>query len=102
MTLEDEDAVLLELAEIERLEAESLLLAMPEAPVEPIEAGSRIYLNIPLIWLLLVANLDFCEMSTDEIVIEKAVPPQAEAASLTAEATSSVTKTKVKREAILA
>lgn len=40
LTLEDEDAVLLELAEIERLEAESLLLAMPEAPTEPVEAGS--------------------------------------------------------------
>lgn len=34
LTLEDEDAVLLELAEIEALEAESLALALPEAPVE--------------------------------------------------------------------
>ncbi|TYZ62475.1 hypothetical protein PybrP1_005596 [[Pythium] brassicae (nom. inval.)] len=33
LTLEDEDAVLLELAEIEALEAEKLALALPEAPV---------------------------------------------------------------------
>lgn len=33
LTLEDEDAVLLELAEIEALEAEKLAFALPEAPV---------------------------------------------------------------------
>lgn len=38
LTLEDEDAVLLELAEIERLEAASLELALPEAPTLPLEA----------------------------------------------------------------
>ncbi|DBA01103.1 TPA: hypothetical protein N0F65_001731 [Lagenidium giganteum] len=40
LTIEDEDAVLAELAEIERLEAQELLTALPEAPTEPIAIGT--------------------------------------------------------------
>ncbi|KAG7401519.1 Charged multivesicular body protein 6 [Phytophthora boehmeriae] len=39
LTVEDEDAVLSELAEIEKLEAESIVAAMPEAPITEIETA---------------------------------------------------------------
>ncbi|KAJ8520655.1 hypothetical protein ON010_g17919 [Phytophthora cinnamomi] len=40
LTVEDEDAVLSELAEIEKLEAEALAAAIPEAPTAALETGT--------------------------------------------------------------
>lgn len=40
LTVEDEDAVLSELAEIEQMEADALAAALPEAPTAAIETGA--------------------------------------------------------------
>ncbi|GMF54037.1 unnamed protein product [Phytophthora fragariaefolia] len=51
LTVEDEDAVLSELAEIEKLEAEALAVAMPEAPTTALETGAA------TVWPGVKANL---------------------------------------------
>ncbi|GLE00794.1 hypothetical protein PINS_up009582 [Pythium insidiosum] len=47
LTVEDEDAVLAELAEIERMEAEALAAALPEAPSAPIETADVVVATEP-------------------------------------------------------
>ena len=44
MTVEDEDAVLSELAEIEKLEADAMAIAMPEAPATMLEIGTDCFI----------------------------------------------------------
>ncbi|GMF30011.1 unnamed protein product [Phytophthora lilii] len=50
LTVEDEDAVLSELAEIEKLEADALAAAMPEAPTAALETGTERISSLSSTW----------------------------------------------------